>query len=348
MRQAFAAKDASFDGLFVVAVKTTGIFCRPVCRARTPRAENIEFFPNSAEAERAGYRPCKLCRPVGPVGEAPADVQRLVDLIDGSDNRLKEVDLKAAGFDPRTARRRFKLHFGMTFTAYQRARRMGSALQGLKEEEGGDKVLAAQLEAGFASGSGFRAAFERLFGVVPSAGSAVEVLTAGMIPTPIGPMLAIAIDEGLLLCDFTDRRGLEKAITRLRTRRRAVIVPGSHPVLDRVKLELDQYFAGKRLDFTLPLLPMGSEFERRAWSYLLEIPPGETRTYGQQAKALGNPGAARAVGRANGMNYLSILIPCHRVVGEKGMLTGYGGGLHRKRWLLEHEQKSRGTLSSHA
>jgi AraC family transcriptional regulator of adaptative response/methylated-DNA-[protein]-cysteine methyltransferase len=157
-------------------------------------------------------------------------------------------------------------------------------------------------------------------------------------------MLAAADEHGVALLDFIDRRGLPGAIERLRRRcgaggQDAVIVPADHPHLRRLRGELDEYFAGRRLTFSVPLSPAGTPFERRAWDYLRTIPPGQTRSYSQQAQAIGAGGGARAVGRANGMNYLSIIIPCHRVVGADGALTGYGGGLWRKRWLLDHERR---------
>jgi AraC family transcriptional regulator of adaptative response/methylated-DNA-[protein]-cysteine methyltransferase len=117
------------------------------------------------------------------------------------------------------------------------------------------------------------------------------------------------------------------------------MIPGDNAPLCRIATELAEYFAGRRTSFTLPVAPHGTPFEKRAWDYLRSIPPGETRSYGEQAKCIGAGGGARAVGRANGMNYLSIIIPCHRVVGANGALTGYGGGLWRKRWLLDHERK---------
>jgi AraC family transcriptional regulator of adaptative response/methylated-DNA-[protein]-cysteine methyltransferase len=164
-------------------------------------------------------------------------------------------------------------------------------------------------------------------------------LAASHLTTPIGPMIAVADDDNLLLLDFLDRRGLPGAIQRLQSRL-GPILPGDNAILQRIATELAEYFAGRRTAFTLPLAPRGTPFERRAWDYLRSIPPGQTRTYGEQARTIGAGGGARAVGRANGMNYLSIIIPCHRVVGANGALTGYGGGLWRKRWLLDHERKT--------
>ena len=162
------------------------------------------------------------------------------------------------------------------------------------------------------------------------------------LDTPIGPMVAIASDDALWLLEFGDRRGLpgqRRALARLTPTEAR---PGDNEVLRRVEAELAEYFAGTRQTFDLPLEMAGSAFQREAWHALLGIPYGETRSYAQQAALLGKPDAVRAVARANGENRLAIVVPCHRVVGADGRLTGYGGGLHRKRWLLDHELRHAG------
>jgi AraC family transcriptional regulator of adaptative response/methylated-DNA-[protein]-cysteine methyltransferase len=343
MRRAFAEKDSSFDGTFFVAVKSTSIFCRPVCRAKPPKPENIEFFATADEALRSGYRACKLCHPLDRVVNRSTVVSQLIRLVEADPSRrLGETDLTAMGVDPSTARRQFRSHCGMTFAAYQRARRMGAALREVRQ---GGSVTFAQVGAGFESGSGFRRAFAHLFGTAASESDGVELLTADWIETPLGTMLAVANDAGLVLLDFVDRKGLASAIGRLRKRfgsksKLAAIVPGQHEHLSQVRSELAEYFAGRRQTFTVPLVTRGTEFEMRAWKHLQTIPFGETNSYGEQASAMGRSQAVRAVGRANGMNYLSIVIPCHRVIGAGGELTGYGGGLARKRWLLNHERSA--------
>lgn len=352
MWRAFREKDAAYDGTFIVAVKTTGIFCRPTCRAKPPKAENVEFFTRAEEALRHGYRPCKLCRPLDPSRKPPI-VEQLMRVVDersssgASWNIVRERDLRTMGVDPTTARRLFRRHTGTTFAAYQRTRRVGEALQTVRR---GAAVIEAQVSAGFESGSGFRDAVTRLFGVAPSDARQVNALASRWIETPLGDMLAVANDEGLLLLDFHDRKGLPRAIERLRqrcgTRGRPAIItpapgsaPGSHPHLDRTEHELREYFAGRLQRFTVTTASRGTPFEMRVWDVLRTIPYGTTRSYGEQARLLGDPNAVRAVARANGMNYVSIVIPCHRVIGANGSLTGYGGGLARKKWLLEHERR---------
>ena len=152
-------------------------------------------------------------------------------------------------------------------------------------------------------------------------------------------MLAVADDEGLRLLEFGDRRALERELPILRQRLGKSVVPGDHPNLTATRKQLADYFAGKNLEFEIPLAPVGSEFQLRAWEVLRSIPVGQTRSYSWMAEQLGDPGARRAVGRANGMNMMAIIIPCHRVIRADGTLCGYGGGLWRKKWLLEHERK---------
>jgi AraC family transcriptional regulator of adaptative response/methylated-DNA-[protein]-cysteine methyltransferase len=334
--KAFNSRDSAYEGVFFVGVTTTRIFCRPTCSARKPKRENTEFFDDKSAALHAGFRPCLRCKPMQTSGEVPDLVEALRKRIENDPaTRLRERDLLAMGIDPSTARRQFQRYFGMSFHAYQRARRMGSALAAVK---GGMNVLDTQLDHGFESSSGFREAFAKVFGAPPSKSGAVHCLLSRWIETPLGAMLALADDAGLHVLDFVDRRGLEREILRLRERSGAAIVPGDHRVLDQAEREVGEYFSGQRRHFNLPLAERGTDFQRSVWQQLLHIPPGETRAYADIARAIGQPTANRAVARANGDNFRAIVIPCHRVIGSDGSLTGYGGGLARKQWLLDHER----------
>jgi AraC family transcriptional regulator, regulatory protein of adaptative response / methylated-DNA-[protein]-cysteine methyltransferase len=333
---ALQSRDSSYEGIFFLGVKTTGIFCRPICSARKPLRKNVEFFPGKAEALHAGFRPCLRCKPMHTTGTVPTLVEKLRRQIEANPaERLRERDLVEMGIDPSTARRQFQRFFGMSFQAYQRARRMGSALAAVRK---GINVLDTQLDHGFESSSGFREAFGKLFGTAPSKSSNVHCLLSRWIESPLGAILALADDSGLHVFDWVDRRGLEREIIRLRARTHFAIVPGTHPVLDQAEREINEYFAGQRKLFTAPLAPRGTDFQRRVWNELLQIPSGETRSYAEIAKRIGEPKAVRAVARANGDNFRGIIIPCHRVIGSDGSLTGYGGGLARKQWLLDHEK----------
>jgi AraC family transcriptional regulator of adaptative response/methylated-DNA-[protein]-cysteine methyltransferase len=224
----------------------------------------------------------------------------------------------------------------MTFQAYHRARRMGLALTQVRE---GDRVDTARNGSGFESESGFRDAFTRIFGEPPSNAKASAPLLAERIDTPLGPMIAVADDKGLRLLEFIDRRATERELSTLRKRLRTNVVPGKHGHLEAVRSQLSDYFSGKNLEFNVPLAPVGSPFQLRAWKILQSIPSGETRSYSWMAKRLGDENARRAVGRANGTNMISIVIPCQRVIRADGTLCGYGGGLWRKKWLLDHERR---------
>ena len=155
-------------------------------------------------------------------------------------------------------------------------------------------------------------------------------------------MIAGATDQGICLFDFAERRMMESIMKRIEKGLQATLVPGEHPMFDMLKQQMDEYFAGTRKDFDLPLVLVGTEFQKSVWHGLQQIPYGKTRSYEQQSVFLGNEKAIRAVARANGENGLGIIIPCHRVIGKNGSLTGYGGGLWRKQWLLEHEAKHAG------
>jgi AraC family transcriptional regulator of adaptative response/methylated-DNA-[protein]-cysteine methyltransferase len=334
MQRAFLASDANYDGLFLTAVRTTGIFCRPSCTARKPRPENVEFFATVNDALFAGYRPCKRCRPAE--SSAPDWVRPLLERIERDPAaRIPEAELRALGIDPGRLRRHFLREYGMTFQAYCRARRLGHAFEQIR---GGDSLDDAVLDSGFESHSGFRSAFEHLFGAPPGQMRTGDCVRIAWIETPVGPMVAGATAEGLCLLEFTDRRMLEAQFATVKRRIGLPVVPGENKHLEDAREQLSGYFEGVRREFTVPLVYPASPFEREVWTELLRIPYGETRSYEELAIAVGRPGACRAVGHANGMNRIAIAIPCHRVVNKNGELGGYGGGLWRKRILLELER----------
>ena len=337
MYRALVNRDASFEGIFFVGVRTTGIFCRPTCTARKPARENVDFFATPSEALHGGYRPCLRCNPMDPDKRVPKLIERLREEVERApDGKITDKELVGMSIDPSNARRQFKRHYGMTFQAYHRARRLGLAL---REVQKGGRVEEAQNGSGFESASGFRDAFTKIFGETPTTARKQGGLFAEHMETPLGSMLAIADDEGLRLLEFVDRRAMERELSILRTRLRTNVVPGEHQHLTALRSQLADYFSGRNLAFNVPLEPVGSPFQLRAWELLRKIPIGETRSYSWMAKELGDAEMRRAVGRANGENMMSIIIPCHRVIRADGSLCGYGGGLWRKKWLLDHEQK---------
>lgn len=336
MERAFHDRDASFDGLFFTGVKTTGIFCRPSCPARKPLPENCEYFATVKDAMFAGYRACKRCDPLAANGRPPEWIERLIARVDASGGeRIKAAELSSMGIEPARVRRWFQRHHGMTFAAFCRARRLGKALGTLRS---GGSLDDAALGHGYDSHSGFREAFSRHFGSAPGAARSSECITTTLVESPVGPLLVGAVDAGICLLEFTDRRMIEAQLETVRRRLNCALVPGDHSWFTPLRAELSEYFAGTRREFTLPLVAPGTEFQESVWAQLRLIPYGVTISYEELAQRVGRPGAQRAVGTANGMNRISILIPCHRVVNKGGALGGYGGGLWRKKLLLGLEQ----------
>jgi len=335
MYQAVLNRDSSYDGLFYIAVKTTGIFCRPTCRARKPKKENVEFFHSAKEALACGYRPCKLCRPMELSGETPEWIRDL--LLDVQKNpviRISDNNLRKRGIEPNRLRRWFKKNHEMTFQAYLRSLRISQAFSQIKH---GDKVIDSAFSTGYESLSGFTDTFKKICGFSPSESSNKTIVKITRILTPLGPMMAGAVDKGICLLEFADRRMLETQIRRLTELLAAQFIPGEHLLFNELEKQLREYFSGERREFTLPLVMPGTIFQKRVWNILKSIPYGETRSYKDQSLALDNPAAVRAVARANGQNRLAVIIPCHRVIGSNGELTGYGGGLWRKKYLLDLE-----------
>lgn len=332
-------KNPAYDGAFFAAVKTTGIFCRTTCTARKPKQENVCFYDTFHEAMAAGYRPCKICRPMESANRIPDDIADLLREVEAQpDFRITEWELKKRGFDPNTLRRWFQKHYGMTFQAFCRTNRINAAFGAMKE---GSSVLTAALESGYSSTSGFSTAFDKTIGGTPGKmkKQTKNVLVYQRFDAPLGPMVVVASEEGVCLLEFGDRRMLESEFQDLQRRLGAVILPGSNQLTEEAMRQVTEYFAGKRQTFDVPLHTPGTEFQQQVWSALREIPYGSVRSYGEIAARIEAPKAVRAVGTANGMNRIAIMIPCHRVIGADGALTGYGGGLWRKDWLLKHEQE---------
>jgi AraC family transcriptional regulator of adaptative response/methylated-DNA-[protein]-cysteine methyltransferase len=356
MYEALVNRDGAYEGVFYLGVRTTGIFCRPTCPARKPKRENVEFFASTQAALLAGYRPCRRCTPMQPEGVEPGWIAGLIEAVEADPaRRWTDADLRAAGLDPARVRRWFKRHHEMTFHAYQRARRLGLALGQIRN---GDDIMGTAYDHGYESLSGFRDAFANLFGEPPGKsrksgrgggrgnrasvndGTMTHVVVTRVL-TPLGPLVAGATDEGLCMLEFAGRPMLETQIARIRKYLGGTITPGSNEHIEAVEAELARYFAGELTEFTVPMLTPGTEFQQKVWNALRAIPYGETRSYEEIARDIGNPRAVRAVGSANGANRIPIVIPCHRVVRADGSLGGYGGELWRKRFLLELEGHTR-------
>lgn len=340
MLRALRERDASYDGIFFACVRTTGIFCRPSCSARKPLERNVEFQSTVQDCLLAGYRPCLRCRPLAAGGDAPDWLNRLLERIESAPcERVTDGALAAMQVSPHAVRRYFKRRFGMTFQAYHRARRMGLALRHI--QSGGSDAEAA-VDHGYESLSGFREAFQKTFGATPVKSRELTRVLTRTVDSPVGPLVLCATEESVCLLDFADRRGLQRQIESMNRRLRAVVAPGINDVLRQAERELAEYFASGRSTFTVSLHAAGTPFQSRVWRELAAIPYGGTRSYEEVAAAVGQPRGPRAVGRACGDNPIAIVIPCHRVVRRDGSLSGYGGGLWRKQFLLDLERRSVG------
>jgi AraC family transcriptional regulator of adaptative response/methylated-DNA-[protein]-cysteine methyltransferase len=337
--QAFLDKNVQYESVFFVGVQTTGVFCRPTCPARKPKFENCEFYRTAQEAMIASFRPCMRCRPLSHPGQVSDLVRTLVDSIEADPSRRwRDRDFEELSVDASTARRQFKKRFGMTFVEYTRARRMGLAMKQIRT---GDAVIEAQLNTGYESSSGFRDAFSKIIGAAPTKfDQHHKMLKVSCLDTKLGPMIAIADETGLYLLEFVDKRDLEREIERLRIKTKAAIIPGISNPIKSITLELEAYFDGKLKQFKTPLHLLGTPFQRLVWEELMRIPYGQTRSYMAQADAIGKTTAYRAVANANGANQLAIIIPCHRIINSNGDLGGYGGGITRKKLLIEHEKSN--------
>lgn len=336
MYQASFQKDPEFEGVFWMGVTTTGIFCRPTCTARKPKPENVEFFENTKDAILKGYRPCKDCKPLENPNETPSEIQELMNELSlNPELKFKDLDLIQRGLQPATVKRWFLKHHGMTFHAFQRMFKINSAFKKLQQ---GENVMDVALGNGYGSLSGFNESFKSIIGTSPKNSKLETIVDLKRIETPLGQMIACANAEGVCLLEYSDRKSLSKELQDISKYFKANIILGDNRHFKTLEQELSEYFEGTRLAFTVPLAPVGTDFQKSVWEILRTIPYGTTRSYQQQADILGHPKAVRAVANANGLNKISIIIPCHRVIGTNGTLTGYGGGIWRKQKLLELEK----------
>jgi AraC family transcriptional regulator of adaptative response/methylated-DNA-[protein]-cysteine methyltransferase len=337
MKKAVYNSDSGYDGIFFVAVKSTNIFCRPSCRARKPHEKNIVFYGSVHDALFAGFRPCKRCKPLESAGAHPDWVKRLLERIDKEPTvRVRDGELRKMGIDPARARRYFQKSFGMTFHAYARGRRLGTAFSKIREGNDLDDVI---LSNGYESHSGFREAFSKTFGKPPGKLRAADCIITSMYESPLGPIIIGATSEGVCMVEFSDRRMLEFQFKALHRHFKCAIIPGRNEHTEQIEDELKEYFEGNLSKFKTKLVYPGTDFQQKVWNDLQKIPYGKTISYEELAVRVGVPKASRAVGTANGMNRIAIVIPCHRVVNKGGKLGGYGGGLWRKQWLLDMERR---------
>ncbi len=336
----FAAKDASVDGVFFIGVKTTSIYCRPSCAAKTPKPQNIAFYDTAAEAERAGFRACKRCHPDRPAlwtlrNDVVAEICRLIERSEETP-KLETLAAKA-GFSPHHFHRLFKFATGLTPAAWgraHRATRMRAAL------EGSDTVTSAIHQAGYGSASRFYEKSDKVLGMKPSeyrSGGVNTDIFYSIGDSALGKILVAHTDRGVCAIFLGDEPDPLIADLRRRFPKASISEAGSD--FARTVAQVVSFVEEPRRGLDLPLDLLGTAFQKRVWAALQEIPLGQTVTYGDIAARIGAPNAVRAVGTACGANHVSLAVPCHRVVGKSGALTGYRWGVERKKELLKREKE---------
>ena len=337
---AVLARDANHDGEFFFAVSTTGVYCRPSCPAKRPRRENVTFFRHPDEAEKAGFRACLRCKPKSAAGNPQtATVKEMCRYIEHhldepvTLERLAEV----FGQSPFHLQRTFKKALGITPRAYADSCRMGLLKRNLQS---GRSVTHALYDAGYSSSSRLYERTASQLGMTPDKyrrGAIAMNIRYTCTDSPLGRMLVAATEKGICAIQFGDRdeelvEGLKREFPfAIRKRDDETMRTWTEAVLRQI--------SGHKLNRSLPLDIQATAFQKRVWTHLQSLPFGTTQSYGEVAKAIGQPKAARAVARACASNRIAVAIPCHRGVREDGEMGGYRWGVERKRALLQMEQQ---------
>ena len=328
---AFERRDRTFDGRFVVAVSTTDIYCKPSCPARRPKRENVRFYEHSREAKAAGFRPCLRCRPDEAARDSQA-VARAASIIERSEEVPTLAELAGSvGYAPHHFQRLFKRALGVSPAEYARGVRAKRAEKHLKET---DRVTDAIYDAGYSAPSRFYEDAKDRLGMTPSAwrdGGRGAIIRYVIADSPLGPLLIAATPKGICRLTFGEDEGaLRRRFPNAEILRDdGTIAPWVEGALKAIRTPAEAP--------EVPVDVRGTAFQEAVWRELRKIPLGQTRSYADIAAAVGQPGAVRAVGTANGSNPVSVLVPCHRVIRSDGSLGGYGGGLENKEKLLKAE-----------
>lgn len=330
-------RDARYRGQFVLAVRTTGIYCQPACPARTPKRENIAFYETPAQAEAAGFRPCKRCRPHLTADEAPhlalvAQVCRALEAELDAPPSLAEL-ARRFHLSPYHLQRTFKRTAGVTPKQYVLGLRANRLRAELRQ---GRAVTTAAQNAGYNGSS--QVYDQPVLGMTPTTyqqGGAAEQITYAVVVSPLGHLLVAATARGVCAVKLGD--DAEALAAELRAEFPAASAHAPHPQLGQWVQAVVDYLRGEQPHLDLPTDVRATAFQRRVWAALRRIPLGQTRSYSAVARALGQPTATRAVARACATNPVALVVPCHRVVGANGALTGYRWGVERKRQLLAQE-----------
>ena len=339
--EALVRRDPQAGGDFVYGVLTTGVYCRPTCASRLPNRENVRFFETCTEAEKAGFRPCKRCKPDAPDWKQPQTraVLKACRMIAEADAPLSLKELAhAAGLSLFHFQRLFKKIVGVTPKQYAMQERSNRIREHLREDS---TVTDAMYHAGFGSSSRFYEKATATLGMKPSAyknGALDMRIRFAIVPSVLGLVLVAATPQGICAIDLGDTAEALKEELHRRFPKAEFQAPDPEfaAMVSKVLTFLEDPHRG-RLD--LPLDVQGTAFQRRVWLALQEIPPGDTVIYADIASRIGKPKAARAVAQACAANPVAVVIPCHRVVLGNGQLGGYRWGVDRKRVLLEQERK---------
>jgi AraC family transcriptional regulator of adaptative response/methylated-DNA-[protein]-cysteine methyltransferase len=338
---AFTARDPAADGRFFVAVKTTGIYCRPSCPAKRPNRGNVRFYATADQAEQAGFRPCKRCKPNQPslFHQHAGKVAEACRLIETADEEPKLDTLaRKVGLSPYHFHRIFKANLGVTPKAYAAAHRNKRVREELSRSA---TVTEAIYGAGFNSNGRFYATSSEVLGMTPSefrTGAPNAEIKFAIGQSSLGKVLVAASDKGVCAILFGDNpQQLMRDLNRQFPRARLI---GGDSAFERLAAQVIDFVEDPSIGLDLPLDIRGTAFQHRVWDALRRIPVGSTASYAEIARRIGAPKATRAVARACATNRIAVAIPCHRVVGSDGSLTGYAGGIERKRALLAKERKS--------
>ncbi|HSN33971.1 MAG TPA: bifunctional DNA-binding transcriptional regulator/O6-methylguanine-DNA methyltransferase Ada [Ideonella sp.] len=336
---AVAARDASADGRFVYSVRTTGVYCRPSCPARAARPENVAFHDGPAEAERAGFRPCRRCRPGEPAlaQRQAAAIAALCREIESADTPLSlDALARRAGLSRWHLHRLFKSVTGVTPREYANAQRAARLRRSLARPSA--SVTAAIYDAGYGSGSRCYAESDRVLGMTPSryrAGGADARIRFAVGQCSLGAILVAQSERGVCAIALGDDP--EALLRELEDRFPRATLVGGDAAFERLVARVVGFVEAPSIGLDLPLDVRGTAFQQRVWQALRDIPPGRTLSYAELAARVGAPGSVRAVAQACAANALAVVIPCHRIVRRDGALAGYRWGVERKRALLERE-----------
>ena len=336
--RAVETKNGKFDGAFYFGVKTTGVFCRPSCSSRTPKRQNVSFFQTTKDAERAGFRACRRCKPNDGYfpGAAASLIEKAFELLNSEDVEITTVDELSSSLDvsPGHLQKTFKSNLGVTPKEVMNMMRIESFKQNVR----GSDVTTSLYDSGFGSSRSLYEKAGEALGMTPATykkgGKGLKIKYT-IADSPLGKMLVAATDRGICSVSFGDKA--EELTRELNDEFFAAEIVNDDGALNAAVTAILKGLNGERIILSLPLDIRASAFQMRVWSELRKIPFGETRTYGQIAQQIGNPNAVRAVARACATNPVAIVTPCHRVIGADGKLTGYRWGIERKKMILEKE-----------